>query len=187
VININTPIKTVHIVFKTHLDIGFTDLAQNVLDQYVESFVPKAIELAERLSEDAVPERFIWTTGSWLIRYYMKKAAPADRIKIEESIRKGHIVWHGLPFTTHSELMDKPLFEFGLSISKQLDLTYGKQTIAAKMTDVPGHSIAIVPPTGRGWNSLLASGNESGLQSSERSKGFRMESRRRIRGHRQLR
>jgi hypothetical protein len=142
---INTPIKAVHIVFKTHLDIGFTDTAKNVLDKYVDSFIPKAIELADQLAEGPIPERFIWTTGSWLIRYYLDHALPEDRAKMEEAIKKGHIVWHGLPFTTHSELMDKQLFEFGLSISNQLNLTYGKQTITAKMTDVPGHSIAIVP------------------------------------------
>lgn len=144
-IAIYTSINTVHIVFKTHLDIGFTDTAQNVLDKYVDSFIPKAIQLANQLAEESGPEQFIWTTGSWLIRYYLDKATPEDRAKMVESIEKGHIVWHGLPFTTHSELLDKQLFEFGLSISKQLDLTYGKQTIAAKMTDVPGHSIAIVP------------------------------------------
>lgn len=145
VITINASIKTVHIVFKTHLDIGFTDTAQNVLDKYVDSFIPKAIQLADQLAEQSGPERFIWTTGSWLIRYYLDNAAPEDAIKMVEAIKKGHIVWHGLPFTTHSELMDKQLFEFGLTISKQLDLTYGKQTIAGKMTDVPGHTIGIVP------------------------------------------
>ncbi|QJD88484.1 DUF5054 domain-containing protein [Cohnella herbarum] len=140
-----TSIKTVHIVFKTHLDIGFTDTARNVLDQYVDSFIPKAIELADHLADKPGPEKFVWTTGSWLIRYYLDHAAPEDRAKMEEAIQKGHIVWHGLPFTTHSELMDKRLFEFGLSMSSQLDRTYGKQTITAKMTDVPGHTIGIVP------------------------------------------
>lgn len=145
VITINAAIKTVHIVFKTHLDIGFTDLAQNVLDQYNRSFIPRAIELAERMSTLAGPERFIWTTGAWLIRHYLDHAAPAEVARMEEAIRNGRIVWHGLPFTTHTELMDRPLFEFGLSIGKRLDETYGKHTIAAKMTDVPGHTIGIVP------------------------------------------
>ena len=42
------------------------------------------------------------------------------------------MVWHGLPFTTHTEIMDASLFEFGLSISGDLDRKYGKTTIAAK-------------------------------------------------------
>ena len=34
-------IKRVHVVFKTHLDIGFTDLGKNVIKQYMEHFIPK--------------------------------------------------------------------------------------------------------------------------------------------------
>ena len=37
------------------------------------------------------------------------------------------------------------LFRFGLSLSQQLDRRFGRKTIAAKMTDVPGHTRAIVP------------------------------------------
>jgi len=37
------------------------------------------------------------------------------------------------------------LFEFGLSLSQELDARFGRQTIAAKMTDVPGHTRGIVP------------------------------------------
>src|SRR5262249_15134854 len=59
--------------------------------------------------------------------------------------RRGDIVWHGLPLTTHSELMSPDLFRFGLSLSQELDARFGKKTIAAKMTDVPGHTRGIVP------------------------------------------
>ncbi len=78
---------------------------------------------------------------------------PARVKRLERAIERGLIRWHGLPFTTHSELMSPALFRAGLSFSKELDRRFGKQTIAAKMTDVPGHTIGIVP--------LLA---EAGLQ-----------------------
>lgn len=134
--------EKIHVIFKTHLDIGFTDLASVVLEQYRQEFIPKALELAE-----TIPESFIWTTGSWLIAYYLKHpdVPLVDKQRMEKSIRSGQINWHGLPVTTHTELMDQTLFEYGLSISEELDQVYGKKTIAAKMTDVPGHSIAIVP------------------------------------------
>lgn len=45
---------------------------------------------------------------------------------------------------TYTELMDETLFNYSLDISKKLDAKYGVETIASKMTDVPGHSIAIV-------------------------------------------
>ncbi len=138
-------VTDVHIVFKTHLDVGFTDLARNVTATYVSRFVPAVIELARTLRESASPDRFIWTTGSWLIYEYLERASGPDRARLEEAIMAGDIVWHGLPFTTHSELMDASLFEFGLSLSQQLDRRFGRQTIAAKMTDVPGHTRGIVP------------------------------------------
>jgi hypothetical protein len=138
-------IEVVHVIFKTHLDIGFTDLAQNVTEQYIKSYIPKAIELAERLDQEDTSVGFVWTTGSWLIQEYLKQANDEQKSLMEAAIQKGFITWHGLPFTTHTELMDAELFQYGLSISKRLDRTYGKQTISAKMTDVPGHTKAIVP------------------------------------------
>ncbi|MEK8130544.1 DUF5054 domain-containing protein [Paenibacillus filicis] len=140
-----TNIERVHVVFKTHLDIGFTHLAAHVAKQYREEYIPKAIDLAEQLEAEGGKERFVWTTGSWLIRHYLDTASPEDKQRMELAIAKGHIAWHGLPFTTHTELMDTELLKFGLSISQELDEQYGKKTIAAKMTDVPGHTLGMVP------------------------------------------
>ena len=137
-------VKRVHVVFKTHLDIGFTDFARHVLRRYLDSFLPRAIELTRRTRESG-GDRFIWTTGSWLIYEYLERSSPARRRQMEEAIAQGDIYWHGLPFTTHSELMDAELFRSGLALAKKLDRRFGRQTIAAKMTDVPGHTRAIVP------------------------------------------
>jgi hypothetical protein len=137
--------KKVHVIFKTHLDIGFTNMAAHVLKQYVEEYIPKAIALADKLEAEQGQAQFVWTTGSWLIRYYLDHAPAAEREAMEKAIRKGHIVWHGLPFTTHTELMDPTLFRYGLSISQGLDQEFGKETIASKMTDVPGHTLSMVP------------------------------------------
>ncbi|GIO29603.1 MULTISPECIES: DUF5054 domain-containing protein [Paenibacillus] len=138
-------IQTVHVVFKTHLDIGFTDMAQNVIDQYFKSYIPNAIRLAEQLRLEGGPAQFVWTTGSWLIHEYLKQAGEQQRRNMENAIAAGSIVWHGLPFTTHTELMDPALFEYGLSIAQKLNAQYGESTMTAKMTDVPGHTIAMVP------------------------------------------
>jgi hypothetical protein len=143
---IMTEIKKVHVIYKTHLDVGFTDLAKNVVDKYINSFIPKAIELAERINKDESNKKFVWTVGSWLIDEYLRRADEEGRQKIIQAINKGNIAWHGLPFTTHSELMDEELFEVGISISKDLDKRFSKNTIAAKMTDVPGHTRGIIEP-----------------------------------------
>ena len=43
------PIEVIHLVFKTHLDIGFTDFARNVVTRYFNDFIPRALALAEEL------------------------------------------------------------------------------------------------------------------------------------------
>ena len=65
----NTAAKKVIVVFKTHLDIGFTGLAQQVLDKYCLDFIPSAVELAFRVNTPQY-KKFVWTVGSYLIRYY---------------------------------------------------------------------------------------------------------------------
>jgi hypothetical protein len=138
-------VEVVHLVFKTHLDIGFTDLAANVVEAYIDRFIPQAIEVARELRERGGRERLIWTTGSWLIYEYLERAGPEERELLENAIATGDVAWHGLPFTTHSELVDPGLFEYGLGLARELDGRFGRETIAAKMTDVPGHTRAIVP------------------------------------------
>ncbi len=137
-------IKKVHVVYKTHLDIGFTDLGERVLEKYRTSYIPHSIDLALELNTET-EKKFIWTLGSFLIDDYLKYAEGEQRSKLELAIRRGDICWHGLACTTHTELLDQDLFSFDLGISDYLDKAFGKKTIAAKMTDVPGHTRAIIP------------------------------------------
>lgn len=138
-------VEMVHTIFKTHFDLGFTDLASKVVDTYFDDYIPRALQTAQALRDAGGPQRFIWTTGSWLIYEYLEKAAAPARRRMERAIERGDIVWHGLPFTTHTELMDVSLFRAGLQLAQKLDRRFGKRTIAAKMTDVPGHTRGIVP------------------------------------------
>lgn len=138
-------ISTVHLIFKTHLDVGFTDFEDRVIRQYFDHFIPAALDTADRLREAGDSERFVWTTGSWLVYEFLERASPSDRRRMETAISAGDIKWHAIPFTVHSELMDPALFRFGLSLSRELDGRFGKETIAAKLTDVPGHTRGIVP------------------------------------------
>ncbi|GAA1980381.1 DUF5054 domain-containing protein [Microbacterium pumilum] len=138
-------ISTVHVVFKTHLDLGFTDTAANVTDRYVHEYLPRAIALADELAHRGGAARFIWTTGSWLIHEALRLGTPVERTALERAIRSGHVRWHGLPLTTHTELVDAGLVEHGIAIGRRLDDRFGVRTTAAKMTDIPGHTIGLVP------------------------------------------
>lgn len=141
----NPQIQQVHVIFKTHLDIGFTELSSKVEQRYIDEFIPKAIAVARQLRDEGAPERYVWTTGSWLIDAYLRQASPCAVAELEEAIRQGDIVWNGVPYTVESESMNRELFAGILKLSHRLDARFGKRTIAAKMTDVPGHTRSIVP------------------------------------------
>lgn len=135
-------IKKVFVIHKTHLDIGFTDSAAAVLHRYMETFIPGAIATARACNQNG-KKNFVWTVGSFLIELYLEKGQDPELLR--QAIRDGVIAWHGLPLTTHTELMDGKLFQYGLSISQKLDQEFSRHTIAAKMTDVPSHTHAMVP------------------------------------------
>ena len=56
-------IKKVHLIFKTHLDIGFTKLSSEVERQYIEEFIPNTLNIIEQLRAENGEERYVWTTG----------------------------------------------------------------------------------------------------------------------------
>ena len=136
--------KEVTVVHKTHLDLGFTDFAENVRQRYLKEFIPKAIRVATQLNSGG-EKRFVWTTGSWLIKEALSSGNRELRESTMRALKNGDIAAHALPFTTHTELLDKATFEYGLSLIDEIDAVTGVKTIAAKMTDVPGHTAAIVP------------------------------------------
>jgi len=140
-------IKKVLVLFKTHLDIGFTDFAANVVDLYMKSYIPSAVRTAKLLRESGKVDeaRLIWTTGSWLIWEYLRTHDGEEAEAVRQAIELGDISWHGLPFTSHIELMTSDLFEYGISLSQELDREFGKKTIGSKLTDVNGHTRAIIP------------------------------------------
>lgn len=135
--------KKVFVVSKTHLDLGFTDYAGNIKQKYLNTFIPDAISLAEKVNK---PDKkyFVWTTGSWLLKEMLHNADDMHKEKLINAIKNGNIAPHAMPFTTHSELLDYDTFDYGLSIVDELDKIRGRKTIAAKMTDVPGHTKGIV-------------------------------------------
>ena len=132
--------KNVLLIFKTHLDIGFTDFSKNILDKYLHEYIPNAIRVGYELRGTKTP--FVWTVGSWLVWQALKQDTDGT---VESAIRDGILRWHALPFTTHTELMDTTLFTYGVELSRRLDARFGTHTTGAKMSDVPGHTVGIVP------------------------------------------
>ena len=108
--------KEIFVIFKTHLDIGFTDYSKNILQKYITQYIPDAIKVGYELKDTDTP--FVWTVGSWLIWQALQHDEDGS---VEKAIRDGILCWHALPFTTHTELMNETLFEYGVQLSKKLE------------------------------------------------------------------
>jgi len=141
---VNDDVTSVLLVFKTHLDVGFTDFAWAVRQRYLDEFFPRALEVASTLRQRAGIEQFRWTTGSWILYEALEAEAKAGKRALHAAVERGDLCWHALPFTLHTEYCDRSLLEHGLTLSAALDERFGVQTRAAKMTDVPGHTRGLV-------------------------------------------
>lgn len=62
--------KKVLILFKRHLDLGFTDYSENIVKEYLENYIPKAIKVEYELKGTDKP--FVWIVGSWMIEEALK-------------------------------------------------------------------------------------------------------------------
>ena len=91
------PVRVVHLVAKTHLDLGFTALAAEVEARYVHDLFPRAIWTAEALVAAGGPERFVWTTGSWILHRALAHPDRARAARVAAAVEAGHLAWHALP------------------------------------------------------------------------------------------
>jgi hypothetical protein len=138
-------VKRVLVMFKCHFDAGFVDTKAAVVHRYFKEYFPRAMDLASQLRQSG-NERYVWTTGSWLLYEYLEQATPEERTRMEKAISTGDIAWHALPFTWQTELMDASMITGGIGLSQALDRRFAKNTTGAKMSDVPGHTRGLIAP-----------------------------------------
>jgi hypothetical protein len=147
-------VRSVLAVFKCHLDVGFTNTQAAVVRQYFDVFYPAALKTAatqRQLGND----RYTWTTGAWLLYEYLEQATPAQRRQMDQAIAANDIAWHALPFNWQTEMLDPSLITGSLALSATLNRRFGRRTIAAKMSDVPGHSRGLISPLAHAGVQLL--------------------------------
>ncbi len=138
-------VKRVLVMFKCHFDAGFIDTQTAVVHKYFNQYFPAAIQIAAAQNASG-QRRYTWTTGSWLLYEYLEQASAEDRKRMEIAIADNQIAWHALPFTWQTEMLDPPMIEGSLAISRSLDTRFGRTTTGAKLTDVPGHTRGLVRP-----------------------------------------
>lgn len=139
----NSKVTNIWVVFKTHFDLGFTDLPENVFKRYREEMMDNALSVIEKSENAPKEKRFAWTVSGWPLQAQIlgPLQTPERKARIEKAIKSGTLVVHGLPFTTHTESLDYEDLVRGLGFSSAVVRKYGLPLpISAKMTDVPSHS-----------------------------------------------
>lgn len=138
----STPVEQVWVVFKTHLDIGYTDRIDDVLKKYRVTMMENALGVVEASRALPPEKRFSWTLAGWpLTQVLGPQQDPARRLRIEQAVREGAIAFHAIPFTFHTETDDLEDLVRGLGFSTRLASRYQRPLpISAKMTDVPCHA-----------------------------------------------
>jgi alpha-mannosidase len=137
-------VNTVIVVFKTHFDIGYTDLASNVVQRYRTTMIDDALKVVDQNRELPPEQQFAWTLPGWPLSQILG-AWPGQSADRQERVRRafkdGRFVVHALPFTTHTEWLEPEDLVRGLGFSSQLSRDAGLPLPRdAKMTDVPCHS-----------------------------------------------
>ncbi|MBN2507166.1 MAG: hypothetical protein JXQ71_10765 [Verrucomicrobia bacterium] len=136
--------ETVVVVFKTHFDIGYTDLASNVVQRYRTTMIDDALRVADQ-NRDLPPEQqFVWTLPGWPMQKISQNwpgQTPERQARIAAALKDGRFVVHALPFTTHTELLELEDLVRGLGFASRVSRAAGLDLPRdAKMTDVPCHS-----------------------------------------------
>lgn len=137
-------VREVVVVFKTHFDIGYTDMASNIVERYRTTMIDQALKVVDQ-NHDLPPElQFAWTIPGWPMRKITEDwegGTPERRQRILQAFKEGRFVVHALPFSTHTELLEPEDLVRGMVFASRISREAGLPLPRdAKMTDVPCHS-----------------------------------------------
>lgn len=137
-------LEQVVVVFKTHFDIGYTDMASNVVRRYRTTMIEDALQVVEQNRSLPPEQQFAWTLPGWPLSQIMADGpgqTPERKAKVQQAFKEGRFVVHALPFTTHTELLEPEDLVRGLGFASRLSRAASLELPRdAKMTDVPCHS-----------------------------------------------
>ncbi len=132
------------VVFKMHFDIGYTQWAEGVLQQYGGNMLRKTLQAIDETAELPKAEQFVWTVPSWPLKYMLENCSPDLKQRLDNAIKDERIIPHALPITFETEASDLESLVRGLSYASEINRRFGLPLPReAKLTDVPSHSHVI--------------------------------------------
>jgi alpha-mannosidase len=137
-----TTLRKVVVVFKTHFDLGFTGLPDEVMRQYTGPMFDAVRRVMVATENEPENVRYSWTLPAWPLRFLLSDPSVSEesREAARRLVEEGRLHWHAWPFTTHTAFCSLEELVRGLHISRGLSEEFGRWPSAAKQTDVPGHT-----------------------------------------------
>ena len=144
--NLPSQVREIIVVFKTHYDIGYTDLITNILTRYRTQFADKALAVIDQSRSLPPEQQFAWTVPGWPLKEMLWPGqSPERRKKLLQAVKEGRLAVHAMPFSLETETLDLEDLVEGMTYSVYLTHDNGLPLPrAAKMTDVPEHTWAVV-------------------------------------------
>ena len=170
-----------------HFDAGFsTDnssapgqegFINNVLNEYFDAYLPRAVRVAAELRARGGAERLVYTTHGWLAHLYVHCPAgfllsgiplhcpsPTEVAAFKHAAQQGDIVWHAGAFNTEYELafsaeMVAEQFRLSRELSDELGVPRSR---VLSLRDVPGTTRALIPLLARNNITALTVGVNNG-------------------------
>lgn len=137
----NNQVTDIVVVFKMHVDIGYTNWAEGVLQKYTVDMLDETLKSIDETSGLPKAEQFVWTIPSWPLKYMLENCTPERKQRLEKAIKEQRIVPHALPVTFETEACDLENLVRGLSYATEINSKYNLPAPrGAKLTDVPSHS-----------------------------------------------
>jgi hypothetical protein len=136
-------VREVIVVFKTHFDIGYTDMASNVVRTYRTTMIDQALDVVDQNRDLPASQQFVWTIPGWPMHRILDwpEQTPERRHRVLQAFKDGRFVVHALPFTMHMETLELEDLVRGFGYSTKVSADAGLPLPRdAKMTDVPEHT-----------------------------------------------
>ncbi len=131
-------VSRIYLMFKSHFDIGFTMLAEEIVRYYAGDMLDRVFDTCDA-TKDMGSLRYVWTMPAWPLQKIRGMITGKRREKLDQLIRSGQISWHALPFTSHYDACGVEDAIRGLRYARELSDEFGEPMhTAAKLTDVPG-------------------------------------------------
>lgn len=128
----------VHLVHHSHLDIGYTDPQNLVLDHHLQ-YLDAVLDLAAATDDWPEAARFRWNVETtWPLERWLAVRPRAAREELLRRIREQRLEVCALPYSMHTEAYSIDELARTLLFADSLRDEHGVEIVTAMQTDVPG-------------------------------------------------